>query len=381
MPTSTDQVTISYVGAVTPPTPGPVFVPAPTETFVEFAIAHVDHDGNRIGEIVPMNLQGSIVLNDAGSISYTLPLSSQMANKEFCDPDIFDWLLLRNNIPHLSGPLESITPDTTDKINLPITGRTWEGYLEDRYMPWNPAGNPTSQYKVYVDEDLFNIIRSLFDYVLGGGNSIPITYDTTLSGLTRTLTFDPSSQDNLLGILQGLAASHPGFDFQIDVNCQLKMWTPKKGTISDLVLELDANATQISYTDNRIMGNRGRISGTSSTGANAIRIRNDVGSQNEARIREFLVDEGEIRGFGQLNNLADTEIALAVQKQRDIVVVVDPKGDDYWERASVGDYIKVVGDTGYEMLNDYFRCTQFDFAFENEREMLTYTFSPNTVGI
>ena len=381
MPTSTDSVTVYYATAVTPPLPTPTYVPAPTQVFVEYVVAHMDHAGNSVGEVVPIDLQGSIPLNDAGSVSYSIPLNSQMATRELCDPDLFDWMLIRNGVPRLAGPLESVSVDTTDTINLPITGRTWESYLEDRYMPWNPLANPTGQYKVYVSQDLFDIIRDLFDYVLGTTNSIPITYDTHDSGLTRTLTFDPSSQDTMLGILQNLAATHPGFDFQIDVNCQLNMWTPKKGQISDLVLELDSNATSITYTDNRILGNRGRISGSSSSGANAIRIRNDVDSQNKARIREFLVDEGEVRGFGQLNNLADTEISLALQKQRDIVVTVDPKGDDYWAMAEVGDHIKVVGDTGYEMLNDYFRCTQFDFAFPAEREVLTYTFSPNTVGV
>ena len=61
---------------------------------------------------------------------------------------------------------------------------------------------------------------------------------------------------------------------------------------------------------------------------------------------------------------------------------VDPRGENYWEQASTGDYIKIVGDTYYEQLNDWFRCTEIGFEFtEGNKEIMLYTFTPNTTGV
>ncbi|HEX6825253.1 MAG TPA: hypothetical protein VF077_02970 [Nitrospiraceae bacterium] len=379
-----DQVTVVYAGSTPIPSPIPTPPPIPTpENDIEFTIVHMDHAGNAVGEVTPNDVSGTIVLNDSGSVSYSIPLTSQMAIRAFSDPDLFDWMLVRNGVPLLAGPLESVSPDTDNKSFLPVTGKTWEGYLAERIMPWNPhASNVDSQFKLYTDRDLLDIVRLLSDYVLGGPNSIPITYDPTDSGIITTQEFDPSSRDDLLSIIQGLAALQPGFDFDIDVDCQMNFYTPHKGVISDLVLELDANAIQISYTDNRIRGNRISLQGSSSTGATDIRVRDDLLSQAACRIRDVVDDIGTVASIPELNRHANDEIVLAVQKQRDIVVRVDPQGSNYWEIAGVGDWIRVIGETPYEKLDDHFRCTQIDFEFTTEsKEFLTYTFSPSTFGI
>jgi hypothetical protein len=378
-----DQVTVVYEGPGIEPTPQPIPPPAPQHgTPVEYTIIHLDHNGDQIGEITPSNLSGSITLNEAGSISYSIPLSSEMSTRGLCDPDLYDWMLVRNGVPLLAGPLESAAPDTDDKEFLPMTGKTWEGYLEERIMPWNPnASNITAQFKVYTNTDVLDIMRSLLDYVLGGANSIPITYDNVDSGVKIDAEFDPSQRSFLLEILQDYASQQPGFDFQIDVDCQLHFWAPSKGVHSDLTLALDVNVESIKYVDNRVKGTRLNLQAGNSGGGNAIRIRNNLDAQSKFRIRDDVVDVGTVQKLGQINNLADDEAALMVQKQRDVTIRARPQGANYWELAGLGDWVFVDGETPYEHLKEWFRITQIEFEVDdNNQEILTYTCSPNTIG-
>lgn len=378
-----DQVTVIYEGTVTPPTPQPVPPPAPIPGLeVDYSIIHMDHMQNPVGEITPSNLTGTIVLNGAGSVSYSIPLSSQMATRELSDPDIFDWMLVRNGVPLMAGPLESAAPDTDDKIFLPMTGLTWEGYLGERIMPFDPnASNVSAQFKVYTSMDVLDIMRALLDYVLGTANSIPITYDSTTSGVVIDAAFDPSQRAYLLDILNDYAGQQPGFDFKIDYNCTLHFYTPSKGVYSDLTLELDSNVESIKYTDNRISGNRLTMEALNQAGGEAFRRRDDLASQALCRIRDVVVDVGTVNKLNQVNQLANDEAKLMTQKRRDITVRARPQGANYWELVDVGDYVYIIGETPYEQLNDWFRVTQIDFEFnEDNQEIITYTASPNTIG-
>lgn len=378
-----DQVTVIYAGSVTPPTPQPVPPPAASPGLeVDYSIIHMDHQGNPVGEITPSNLQGTIILNGAGSVSYSIPLSSQMATKELSDPDIFDWMLVRNGVALMAGPLDSAAPDTDDKLFLPMTGLTWEGYLAERIMPFDPnASNVSAQFKVYTSMDVLDIMRALLDYVLGTANSIPITYDSTNLGVSINAAFDPSQRAYLLDILNDYASQQPGFDFKIDVNCTLHFYTPSKGIHSDLTLELDSNVESIKYTDNRISGNRLTMEALNQAGGEAFRRRDDTGSQAQCRIRDVVVDVGTVNNLQKVNQLANDEAKLMVQKRRDIAVRARPQGANYWELVDVGDYVFIVGETVYEKLNDWFRVTQIDFEIDDDnQEFITYTCSPNTIG-
>ena len=143
---------------------------------IDYSIIHMDHMGNAVGEVTPSNLQATLILNGAGSVSYSIPLSSPMSSRDLADPDLFDWMLVRNGTPLMAGPLESASPDTDDKIFLPMTGLTWEGYLAERIMPFDPsASNVSAQFKVYTTMDVLDIMRALLDYVLGTVNSIPLS--------------------------------------------------------------------------------------------------------------------------------------------------------------------------------------------------------------
>ena len=198
-------------------------------------------------------------------------------------------------------------------------------------MPWNPsASNVSAQFKVYTDQDVLDIMRSLLDYVLSGPNSIPISYDNTDSGVKITAEFDPSQRSFLLEILQDYASQQPGFDFQIDVNCQLHFWAPSKGIHSDLTLALDVNVESVKYTDNRVKGTRLNLSASNSGGGTAYRVKEDLVAQSQFRIRDDVVDVGTVQKLGQVNALANDEAALMVQKQRDVAIKARPQGADYW---------------------------------------------------
>jgi hypothetical protein len=99
-----------------------------------------------------------------------------MATRELSDPDLFDWMLVRNGVPLMAGPLESASPDTSDKLFLPMTGLTWEAYLGERIMPFDPA-NINHQFKNYTSMDVLDIMRSLLDYVWVPNSSPSIRHD------------------------------------------------------------------------------------------------------------------------------------------------------------------------------------------------------------
>jgi hypothetical protein len=265
---------------------------------------------------------------------------------------------------------------------LPMTGLTWESYLGERIMPFNPnASNVSAQFKVYTSMDVLDILRALLDYVLGTDNSIPITYDSKKSGIIQTAAFDPSQRAFLLDILNDYASQEPGFDFQIDVNCTLHFYTPSKGTHSELTLELDSNVESIAYTDNRIMGNRLTMEASNAEGGTAVRVRENLLSQASSRIRDVVADVGTVNNLQTVNQLANDNAKLMVQKQRDITVRTRPQGANYWDLVSIGDSVFIIGETTYEQLNDWFRVTQIDFEVDDDnQEFITYTCSPNTIG-
>jgi hypothetical protein len=202
-----------------------------------------------------------------------------------------------------------------------------------------------------------------------------------MSGIIITAAFDPSQRAFLLDILNDYASQEPGFDFKIDYNCQLHFYTPSKGKHSDLTLELDSNVESIKYTDNRISGNRLSMVAQNQAGGEAFRVRNNLLSQAQCRIRDVVADAGTVNNLQTVNSLANDEAKLMVQKRRDIAVRARPQGANYWELVDVGDYVFINGETVYEQLNDWFRVTQIDLEVDDDnQEFITYTCSPNTIG-
>ena len=226
--TATDQSTVSFGTVVNAPTPGPGAPMIEVHPIVEFTVVHVDHGGADLGSIKPNSLTGSFPLNDAGSISYSIPFASPMARRNMCDPDLFDWRLERNGKPLFGGILDTAQIDTTTR-NVALTGKTWEAYLSQRLMPFDPTANIQNQFKTYVNMDVLEMVRRLFDYVFGVSNSIPLTFSPDNSGIVFSNQFDPSAFNDMLTILQTLAEQQPGFDFDIDVNVRMNFYTPQKG--------------------------------------------------------------------------------------------------------------------------------------------------------
>jgi hypothetical protein len=347
----------------------------------EYKIVHYDYNGNAVGQIKGNELGVSMILDDIPSATYSISLESQMSKKAYCDPDRHDWKLFRNNKLITGGYIASAEVNTDNRV-LAVTAQGYLGYLAKRVMPFDPSGNLTAQYKVYNNVDLFEAVRRILDYVVGTSNSIPLTFSPGNSGVVDTYNFDPSNRDDMLTILQNLAQSHPGFDYEIDGNCTLHMYAPQKGVQSQLTLGLHTNVVSVDLTNIGIRGNRVLSSGAGTGNSTAIRFKEDVTSQNAGRIVDDVMDFGTVASLTQLNSLANAELALAIQPQLSFTITGKPDlGENWWELAGVGDWIYVDVDLEYEVVQDWYRCTQIDMAQTAQGdELFTYTFAPNVVG-
>lgn len=374
----------------------PAVILAPSKTVIaQWELRIFDHDGNMVGK-TEANPSFGRYLNAVGYMNCDLNLHDPLSRKIRINPDVHDWGVYRNGIQIEGGPVTSVGL-TTDSRVITVTGETWLGYFAKRVMPFDPSqplnfvtkNNSTTVQQdnvaslTYSNIDLFDIVRGLIDYVIGGTNTIPLTYDTTDSGIIQTINFDASDGSDLLSRITDLANQSQGFDFEITPDCEFIMYSPHKGTYALYELDLQRNIQSIqSYTNAGIAGNRLTETGTGQGGSSrAIVVAEDLPSQNERRILDVAQDAGTVASRSVLSMMAQADLQLALQEQVSFQVVSLTQGRNLWELITPGDYVWVNADLEYDIISGYNRCVSMEGQInEQGDELVTFSFAPSSTN-
>lgn len=361
---------------------------------VKFELRIFDHDGDLVGipECMP---QWGRYLDAAGYMNASIDLHDPMAIKDRLNPDVHDWGVYRNGVKIEGGIITDAAVDT-DSRSLQITGATWLAYLQDRFMDFDTAktlnaisagpnslniSQPNVVSLTYINVDLFDIVRSLLDYILGVTDSIPITYDTHDSGIiVPFVNFDASDGSDTLSRLTDLSTAAPGFDFEMSPDCHLSLYTPQKGTqIADFMLDLERNVFAVNgYENTGIKANRVFVQGegTGSSSANAF-LENTV-LQPSRRKKDMSADAGTVYSRAQLNSFGRLILSLATQEQIGFQVRILAQGLDVWSICGPGDSIRVQANLEYDVLSGYYRILSMEGAPTDQGdEYVTFTFGPS----
>jgi hypothetical protein len=370
---------------------------APTKTVIaKWELRIFDHDGNLVGK-TDANPSFGRFLNAVGYMNCDLNLHDNLSKKIRVSPDLHDWGVYRNGVK-IEGGRITTAGLTTDTRVLSLTGDTWLGYLAQRTMPFDPSkplnfvtklnSSAVTQTNVvsltYSNVDLFDVVRSLINYVFSDGNAIPLTFDFNDSGIVQTLNFDASDGSDLLSRITDLANQAQGFDFEISPDCNLTMYAPQKGTYSLYRLNLQRNVHAIpAYTNAGIKANRLTVNGSGQGGSSsrATVVVEDTVSQQTRRIIDAAVDVGTVSSRSVLSRMAQSDLVLATQEQVTFQVVVLTQGRNLWELVSPGDYVWVDADLEYDEVGAYYRCLSMEGEItEQGDEYVTFSFGPSSTN-
>ena len=151
-------------------------------------------------------------IGKAGSLSGTVPIPNRaMADRvrPLLVPARTALWVERDRKIWWGGILWSVNPSSDERGNVSaeVQAGTFDTYLDHRIIR-------TTQRAKNVDQ--LDIARDLVDYAqnLPGGN-IGVTFDTELSGVTRSRTFSATDQPTIRDALDKLATAENGFEWRI----------------------------------------------------------------------------------------------------------------------------------------------------------------------
>lgn len=378
-----DSVTVLQSTAGGGPIQGVVSPTAATDKPVAIELFIMDLNQNDVGVVFPQDLNYVEPMNAPPTISFGINLEDSMAKIGKLDPNKHDWRLERDGQVIGAGILAQggIQIDT-DERTMTVQGFGWLGYFQYQYMLYDPTLEITGQNLSFVNQDLFNVTRSVVDSVAGGANSIPLTYDHALSGITVTQQFLASDLNDLLTIVTDLGGQVQGFDFEVTPACHFKMYSPQRGTFSNLILEYGRNIQNIKYNNPGIKANRVNAVGSGTSSSQTVALAENKSNQARNRLYTDIAQFSNLTSYNQINGLAKSQLNLDVQDQITMTITSRPApGEDQFNLASVGDWVKVVFDLEYVNVDGWFRMTQRTFKPDNDgNEIIEYQFSPNTIN-
>ena len=168
--------------------------------------------GVLMGDWLPVEPQSfSMVINGGGTISASLdliPASPQqnLVNLQAITPRKSVLWVLQDNVPIWNGILWDWVPTTILQQQLPFQGATMESILSRRIINTD---------LVFTDTDVFDMARAICQFAFSqspNGQVAGITYPAAESGITDTVTFDGSQNQDCLAALGTLVNTY-GIEF------------------------------------------------------------------------------------------------------------------------------------------------------------------------
>lgn len=384
---ATRTVTVTPAPVTPPPPPPPT--PAPgggggtpsPPGFEEWRVEIRDHAGIVMGELKGANVRFGRFVGSDYFMSFELQTTHELAQKIHAHE--CDFAILRNGVEVVAGEVNDNAKDTDNEYNT-ISGNGWKTYLETLPMPFDPTKNLAGQNYIAADgTDLTDAVEGLVDFVLSKyDNSIQITFNNQLTGIQQPVHFLASDLASLREMIDSLANQTPGFDWEITPFKELRIFAPRKGKVSDLVL--DARTIKgVHWGEQGIKGTtvygRGQGSGSS---------QQIVKLSAPTEIRQRFRDRVSIRDYGNVANPAVLEQQTAKGLVEDAsqalefwVTTYPQNGEDVWSRADDGDMIRVVWNDGNIVLDDFYRCVGIESYINAEGDPeVVYNFDITNIG-
>jgi hypothetical protein len=350
-------------------------------------IVHMDHAGNKFGEVEGRGRSFQLQLNQSETVTYSLGLESPLASQAYCNPNYTDFIIYYKDKELCAGMHTEVDLNDVDANTLDVSGRGWLNYFETRiWPPINRDGSPHNDYSV-TDRDMIFIAQDLIGYVSIWETpiSLQVFFNNAASGQLRDyeiIAGDGTS--SIFSQIEELAKGHPGFDFEITWDRVFKTYYPRKGTVRDYVFEQGINCGPIQY---RNPGNGGNFfwgTGTDDSDAALTSWSWNDADILATRRRDILVDYGPIHFQENLDFLAQGEAARQVLPLKQISA--EWRGDDritnIFDQVSLGDIVLLRGDTGYEYINDWYRIVGMEVTpTDDDDERVTFTFDDGSLSL
>ncbi len=181
--------------------------------------------GALMGDWLPLEVQSfSMVINGGGKFSGSLDLIpgspvQNAANLAAITPRKAVLWCLQDGVPIWNGVLWDWVPSTVLQQQLPIQAATMEWILSKRIIDTD---------LVFTSADIFTMARGIIQFAFNktpNGQVAGITYSAALSGVTDSLTFDGSQNQDCLAALGTLVSTY-GIEFSfrpyMDANGNLR---------------------------------------------------------------------------------------------------------------------------------------------------------------
>lgn len=306
---------------------------------VEYTVKIADLHGAILEEVPAKNIQYSFFLNESGNANFSLPIDHPKCNYDLLTPGKRQILIYRNSTLVWGGYLWAA------QIQEPLvmfSAADWFSRLQHRYLS-DPFSRHQDQLKTAWDLIAYTQAKSTLDIVQFNPGQT--------SGVKRKISYSSMDRSIIAELIQNLAASDNGFDFEITPDKYWKVYYPTKGqALQEVILELgknirtytgdwDANslATEITGIGSSVDNSEAILATYSSAAAEA-----EFGLLEESLSYTDITDKDLLR--------AAVREELRVSKQVLIRpgVFVDANDPPYGSYG-IGDTVRVIMQRGYYM--------------------------------
>lgn len=213
----------------------------------EWLIRHLDHNGVTLDEFKPLNLEFSLVIDDADDVSYDISLAEPRMRWFLMGPKRTDWQLLRDG--HiLTAGVHTYSGSKRGSELVNCQGKSWLWYLQNRHWPINPDHPPDFLGGDAADKAGFTyrvalrhpggIITDMLNAVMDRSNSLPIWWNALPNagpqvhfdiplGDTEPI-YDKIKQLSDMSQLITGESDEGGFNFDIKPNMEFVIYAPHR---------------------------------------------------------------------------------------------------------------------------------------------------------
>lgn len=342
--------------------------------------------------ILPQNLHFIKRHRDIGSIEYSISLSAtdpvtgdRIVSRNFIRPYGTYWRLKRDNKVIMAGWHTALSGNLRGE-SVSVQGKDWADYLGKRHFPFDPRnrdyyvdtnqGGTVGVIGIWSNVDAIGPVKKILDETLAINYSIDFTYQSTDIGCDIYYRVDPGDTSSVLSLLDGVANSWPGFEWDISPARHINFYVPfKYGVPSSVVpvwtfLGTDDGLIELSLTNNGITATHILGQGTGNTMKEGW-VRSYLnGEQEYSRID--LVETYEILSQDEgIYQQTIAGLADALQPQHEVNLVCNPEEiPDFWNRFEPGFAVGIVVDLEWHKIENMHQILDMDVTVDNNANEL-----------
>lgn len=387
-----------------------IFIPLMADTDTGFLegywyIDHLDHDFNVFQTIRPENLHFTLRESDVSTISYEISRNADdiygdrawFKNSDgsaFIAPKRTGFRLRYGTIVILEG--EHADPGNNYEWGsevLSVAGKNYTNYLTERHFPFDPrlghindfvvGGSPTGVAYQVTSTDLRDIAADLFDAIFSRPHSLPISRSLgPLTGIAINYRLDLADTTMYFDLLTSLSQQYPGFEFEVNNNRVLKLYSPKRYGRPEDVVALpgfyciwdfdDRNPEFPNGLETLSFGNTGPEqthlygSGAGLSGQLGVALDYEHGMEVFGR-RDGTKDYGDVTHRPALVNLVQGDLSFGLNPVHEIPIGVIPDEiPDFWLIFKPGEAVYIHLDLEWHLIDSPHEIIEMDCTISDQ---------------